>query len=220
MTKNSDYELNDRFVQIVEWESSREFELIFDEPLSDAIIYVENFGMPLVEIDLYEKNQCVNSDSFIQFNYVDYYIHPQMNIDKVVIRYEDELETGSSVNVYVAYNASVVEAELYQKRVKDSFENVKFEGDRIITDITLSKDNYIYTQIPYDSGWKAYCDGQETEVLKANGGFCAIKLLEGNHKVEFDYDVSWLKEGMMVSLISLVICLVYFCFEKNASIGK
>lgn len=213
--KNSDYELNDQFVQIVEWQSNHEFELTFDEPLSDVIIYVENFGMPLVEIDLYEKDQCIKSNSFFQFNYIDYYINPLMNIDKVVIRYEDELVTESSVNVYVAYNASVVEKELYQKRVKESFENIEFEGDKIIADITLSKDSYIYTQIPYDSGWKAYCDGQETKVLKANGGFCAIKILEGTHKIEFVYDVPWLKEGMIVSLISLVICLVWFCLEKN-----
>lgn len=215
-SNNIDYELNDNCIQIVEWQSNKEFELVFDEPLSDAIIYVENFGMPSVEIDLYENDERIKTSSFLQFNYVDYYINKDMNINKVVIRYADDLYTGSSVNVYVASNASLTEEELYQKRIRESFENVVFDGDQIYGNINLSRDSYIFTQIPYDSGWKAYSDNVEVEVIKANGGFCAIYLPEGAHEVSFVYEVPWFKEGMMISLASFAVCAIWFCIEQKS----
>lgn len=219
-TDNTEYVLNDNFTQVVEWGWPNWLEVTFDEPLSDVIVYIENFGIPVVEVDIYENGEYVRTESFWQYHYVDLYFGEDEQIDRLVIRCEDVDGTGSNINVYVAKNASKTEHELYEKRVKESFKNVEFLGDIITAEITLSKEGYVFTQVPYDLGWQTYVDGNEVEIIKANGGFCALYLSEGFHEVRFEYQMPWMNEGAILSGISLGILLLWYFFEKRKIFNK
>jgi uncharacterized membrane protein YfhO len=53
-------------------------------------------------------------------------------------------------------------------------------------------------------GWKAYVDGREQEVLRANLFFRAVVLPAGDHVVEFRYQPRSFALGMILSLMVLV----------------
>ena len=55
----------------------------------------------------------------------------------------------------------------------------------------------------YYPGWKAYVDGKETKIYRANYTFRAIILSKGNHIIKFNYQPESLKTGVIISLISL-----------------
>jgi uncharacterized membrane protein YfhO len=54
-------------------------------------------------------------------------------------------------------------------------------------------------------GWKVWIDGREDEILQANGLFRAIPVAPGSHSVELRYEPPWVRMGIGVSLVSLVV---------------
>ena len=76
---------------------------------------------------------------------------------------------------------------------------------------TLSRDNYVFFSIPYDSGWTATVDGEPVEIVKANVGFMAVRVKgDGQvHTIRFDYTVPGLFKGVVISGFSLLALIVY-----------
>jgi len=66
-------------------------------------------------------------------------------------------------------------------------------------------------------GWRAYIDGVEVPMYRANGMFRAVQVDDGAHTVEFAYTPAWLLPGMAISLISgvLMIALMRIRDETN-----
>lgn len=104
----------------------------------------------------------------------------------------------------------------YEKKVKalkkDVLTNVNFHEykdsfstNEITGDISLKENKLLMLTIPYSEGWKAYVDGKEVEILRANTAFSGIMLSKGNHKVRLKYDTPWLKLGISVSIVGVGI---------------
>lgn len=77
----------------------------------------------------------------------------------------------------------------------------------------MAQDNgYLFLPIPYENGWSIIVDGQKTEILKADSGFCAVKLSEGKHEFYMSYSYPGGKIGLVIAAIDgiiLVMCLLY-----------
>jgi hypothetical protein len=56
----------------------------------------------------------------------------------------------------------------------------------------------------WDGGWQATVDGEDAEVLPANGAFRAVALPAGRHVVEFDYRSRPLIAAALASLLGMV----------------
>ena len=114
------------------------------------------------------------------------------------------------MKLYVERNVDYLEQEVYKKRIQNSFTNVVFDGDYISGDIKIDEDHsLVFTQVPYDKGWKVKVDGKQIDYSKVNGGFIGFYLDSGNHTVEFEYTIPMLIPGIVVSLVSTLILVIY-----------
>jgi hypothetical protein len=59
----------------------------------------------------------------------------------------------------------------------------------------------------YYPGWKAFVDGKETKIYRADYTFRAIPLNAGTHRVEFVYDPMSIKLGAGVTLLGILGCI-------------
>lgn len=79
--------------------------------------------------------------------------------------------------------------EYIELNVNASGKNFLFLGDTYMTGETDYKLFKVHT------GWKAFIDGAETKIYRANHGFRGIVVPKGNHKIEFTY----LPESFVIS---------------------
>ena len=59
----------------------------------------------------------------------------------------------------------------------------------------------------YYRGWKAFVDGEETKIYRADYTFRAIPLNAGTHRLEFVYDPMSFKLGAGVTLLGILGCI-------------
>ena len=81
------------------------------------------------------------------------------------------------------------------------------------------EDTYVYFSVPYDTGWTATVDGQETDII-VSGGMMLIKVPAGQHSVVFDYITPGLKSGSVISVICWCIFLIFTFYKRNGKITR
>jgi len=57
----------------------------------------------------------------------------------------------------------------------------------------------VLSEVYYPAGWKAYIDGKETEILKANYILRSVVVPPGEHTVEFHFEPEVYRRGMLVT---------------------
>ena len=70
-----------------------------------------------------------------------------------------------------------------------------------------TEDNFLVLSDTYYPGWKAFVDGKETKIYRADYTFRAIPVNAGTHQVEFVYDPISFKLGVGVTILGILGCL-------------
>jgi hypothetical protein len=89
----------------------------------------------------------------------------------------------------------------------------KYKGAKIIScqpmevllEAELNKPGFLFLSDTYYPGWKAYADGREVKIYRANYMFRAVALEKGKHLVRFVYDPLSFKLGLSISVITLLV---------------
>ena len=133
------------------------------------------------------------------------------------------LEAGESVrlSVYLTDDASSsgsFEARVYSldtgvlgnlsaKARERSAVNLTVEEDHFHGRIQAEEAGILVMTVPYDSGWKAYLDGQPVEIRKLGNALMAISIDAGSHDFFFAYLPPGFHEGLFVTLASAGLLL-------------
>ena len=70
----------------------------------------------------------------------------------------------------------------------------------------------VFSEIYYPKGWKAFVDGKEIEILRANYVLRALQLAPGEHKIEFRFEPQAYIIGNKVMMVSSIILLLAIAF--------
>ena len=104
----------------------------------------------------------------------------------------------------------------YEKCTAETLRNVELSTNTLTGDITVSEDKVLSVNILYEDSWKAYVDGVEAPLYRANDIFLGIPLEKGTHSVRLVYMYPYWQAGCTVSLISIVITVVIGIFSARA----
>ncbi len=105
-------------------------------------------------------------------------------------------------------------SELIEQRRSECAYNTVFSKDGITASIDLSRENIVFFSISHNSGWKAFVDGTETDVLKVNNGLVGIRVPAGTHSIELRYRTPLLTEGIAASAAGAVILILWLLLPK------
>jgi len=112
--------------------------------------------------------------------------------------------------VFYEYHEDALK-KVYDNLSQAQLEVTEYADGYVKGHVNVSEDKtLLFTTIPYDEGWTVSVDGKEVETIAVvESAFLAIQLEPGYHEIEFEYHVPGLKEGMILSGISLGIVLMF-----------
>ncbi len=190
----------------------------FTEDMTDKII--------LIDFKMLYNNSCQQDDSYITINGI---------TNKLTCKqwkyhnnnYEFEYAvSGNKLNIHFSkgeFKISNINISTYDyndlKTIKQNITEFKIDrektkGDYIYGTITNKEKGYLKLSIPYDDGFEIYVDGQKTKYQKVNLAFIGFPLDQGKHEVVIKYTAPLAKEGLIISIISLLSFIILIIYDK------
>ncbi|MBX9694249.1 MAG: YfhO family protein, partial [Cyanobacteria bacterium] len=80
----------------------------------------------------------------------------------------------------------------------------------VLIETSMTQSGYLVLTDTNYPGWKAYLDGQEVPILKANYLFRAVSIPEGKHEVRFKYQPGSFMLGLALSAFALLALMFAF----------
>lgn len=88
-----------------------------------------------------------------------------------------------------------------------------YRPDHLIYEYSTPNDGFaVFSEIWYDKGWKAYVDGEELPIVRANYVLRGLQLPGGNHTIEFKFEPKSYHDGETIALISSIILVLGAAF--------
>lgn len=110
---------------------------------------------------------------------------------------------------------------LSQKRGSVNSLTVKeYKENSLFIEAHSNEDGILVLSDNYYPGWKAYIDGKETKIYRANYTFRSIALPKNKHTIKFNYEPESFKIGTLVSLSSFILLFIVFIFRPKVSSNK
>jgi uncharacterized membrane protein YfhO len=97
---------------------------------------------------------------------------------------------------------------------------VSYLPNGILLDVTAAAPGYLVLSEVYYPGWRAYVDGQEEVIWRANYTFRAVHLEPGSHRVRFLFAPLTWKVGLGVSLVTWLGLIVWGLLSIRRSVAK
>ena len=84
--------------------------------------------------------------------------------------------------------------------------------------VRVLENTFLVLNDTYFPGRKAFVDGKETKIYRADYTFRAIPLNGGTHQVEFVYDPLSFKLGAAISILGIIGCIgIHLVRRKSKS---
>ncbi|MCI8401771.1 MAG: YfhO family protein [Lachnospiraceae bacterium] len=130
-----------------------------------------------------------------------------------------------NINIYRLLQNEFIQAvsELNEEPlIVDSYTDTQIQAHA-----TVLQDGILFTSIPYEEGWTVTVDGVTAETSAYADAFLSLSLSAGDHTIVMTYVPAGLREGAMLSLISLailsvavIICLIRYRKERRPSLDE
>jgi hypothetical protein len=92
--------------------------------------------------------------------------------------------------------------------LKSAVRVVTYENNRIVLEVDSPEAAFLFMSEAHYPGWKAYVDGREEEILRADYTFRALPVGPGSHRIEVVYQSLSFKVGLAVSLVTIFLILI------------
>lgn len=104
-------------------------------------------------------------------------------------------------------------SEVYQALCDTVLENVEYYNGSFKGVVTGQ--GILFTSIPYEKSWNAYVDGKRVDIIPLlDKAFIGLKIDQGTHIVELNYEPRGKKIGIILTSIGLIILVVVFLHKK------
>jgi uncharacterized membrane protein YfhO len=87
---------------------------------------------------------------------------------------------------------------------EERVEVLEYHNNSVSLEVSLARPKFLFMSESYYPGWKAYVDGDERRIYRANYAFRAVFLEPGDHRVDFIYRPMTFLLGAAISVATLM----------------
>ncbi len=120
---------------------------------------------------------------------------PDLPLDQLAV-------LSPSATARAIYRAADVRYEPLEASIRS------YRPEEVVVDVRAGHDAYLVLSDVYYPGWKAFVDGVETPIERANYLFRGVLVDEGSHTVVFRYEPQSFQAGLRISLASIAFVLL------------
>ncbi len=102
-------------------------------------------------------------------------------------------------------------------RASSACSSFAFDKDGFSATAALDKENLVFFSVPYDKGWTAKVDGQETKIIRADYGLMAVCVPAGEHEIRFDYRPYGFRMACGISAAALALLVLLLAGNAYSS---
>jgi len=118
-------------------------------------------------------------------------------------------EKGNDFNPETTATVEGIDFENKYFADKDAVINIsEYKRNKVILETESYSNNFLVFSDNYYPGWKAYIDNEPAKIYRVNGIIKGIYLSEGPHQVIFSYYPTYFKLSIILSSITLLICII------------
>ena len=169
------------------------------------------------------------------FEYLDtvsgIYIYKNKNAESIAHWYEKTISQTECENMSeverknIILNSAIVEDknDIFSKESKTGAEIEEFKeisSGCIEGSIANKQQGILMLAIPDQQGWEIYVDGIKKEIINVNYGFIGVQLDSGKHMIKAVYKIPYLKEGVYISILGIILLLLQIILEKRYDLLK
>lgn len=159
------------------WDYPKQFKLLYEDEKYQVYDNLEAFPRAFIVYDYEVENQ------------------PQKIIDKMLLN-GDKLRQVAIVEEEISLEKS-------KKPVKEETEIIDYSANKVVIGTKSDFPGLLVLSDNYYPGWRAFVNGSETKILRADYTLRAVVLPEGQNRVEFIYQPESFRVGRLASIISL-----------------
>ena len=130
--------------------------------------------------------------------------------------------TGSPITLQVTFPAAPTgQVKVYAYQLDyNAYENMvatladeqlevtSYDTTHLNGTIDVKEDGLMLLTVPYSEGWTATVDGVESEIIPVNDALMGIRLNAGTHEIRLTYTPHLFKEGLVITIVSVVMILI------------
>ncbi|MDP7323918.1 MAG: YfhO family protein, partial [Candidatus Woesearchaeota archaeon] len=183
---------------------------IYDNEISEALPYLNLLNVKYLVIEINKTFVLEKNNNTLPRAYI--------------VRNAEVVETSDELNNLGAFNpretvllAKIPETPLANPGSFKETEIVKYKPNHIDIQLNLETAGYLVLSEMHYPNWNAYDNGKKVEILQANMIMRTVYLEKGPHYVQFIYQPKNLQQGLLVTLISLVVLIGLFFYLKKQS---
>ena len=129
-----------------------------------------------------------------------------------------DVNTLSSSNSANYDNSLALNYEAFQsdckKLAETSAYSFKVDNGGFTAKVNRNKESLVFFSVPYEKGWSAMVNGSPVEIEKVNNGLMAVLVPEGASTIRFNYTTPGLASGIIISILSFGIFIIYYLASK------
>jgi hypothetical protein len=92
---------------------------------------------------------------------------------------------------------------------------LSYDSRRVVAKIQAPADGYLVLTDSWYPGWQVRVDGVESALLRADLIFRAVHVTAGEHLVEFVYAPASFRNGLLISLVALLLACAGWLWTRN-----